>query len=58
MNFSVVLFCKLLMYTGNNKGPNMEPCGTPASILSQVDVYPAKSTNCFLSLGYDSKVLI
>ena len=57
MTFSVVLFCKLLMYTRKNKGPKTEPCGTPVSTFSQVDVYPAKSINCFLSVRYGSKNL-
>ena len=47
MILSVVLFCKLLMQTRKNKGPETEPCGTPVSTFSKVDVYPAKSTNCF-----------
>ena len=56
MTFSVVLFCKLLMYTRKNKGPKTKPCGTPVSMFSQVDVYPEKSINCFLSVRYDSKI--
>ena len=45
------------LYTRNNKGPKNEPCDTFGLRLSQADVYPAKSTNCFHSKRYHSKIL-
>ena len=39
-----------LMQIKNNSGPSMEPWGTPASIVTQGEAYPFKTTLCFLKL--------
>ena len=31
----------------NNKGPKIEPCGTPAVTLSQDECWPFRTTRCF-----------
>ena len=31
----------------NNKGPKIEPCGTPAVTLSQDECLPFRTTRCF-----------
>ena len=38
-----------LIYTKNNKGPRMDPCGTPALICAQSDEAPGNTTRCRLS---------
>ena len=38
------------MLIKNNNGSSMEPRGTPASILTQGEAYPFKTTGCFLKL--------
>ena len=36
------------MWIRNNKGPKIEPCGTPAVTLSQDECWPFGTTRCFL----------
>ena len=38
-----------LMYTKNNNGPRMDPCGTPALMYTQSDDAPGNTTRCRLS---------
>ena len=38
------------IYIKNRSGPSMEPCGTPALTLAQEEVYPLRTTLCFLFL--------
>ena len=34
--------CKSLMYTMNNKGPNVEPCGIPQVTSLVMEQWPSK----------------
>ena len=34
------------IYSRNNNGPNIEPCGTPAEILYHSDDVPSMTTRC------------
>ena len=38
-----------LIYTKNNKGPIMDPCGTPTLIYGQSDEAPGNTTRCRMS---------
>ena len=42
------------MYTRNNKGPSTDPCGTPDSACVLSDETPSNTTDCFLSVKYDT----
>ena len=43
------------MYIRNNNGTNIEPCGTPASVLVHEDYFSVSTTRCFL---FDEKSII
>ena len=45
--------CRSLMYTRNNKGPRIEPCGTPCSITFRSESELLIDTYCFLLERYD-----
>ena len=45
----LIKFCKLYIRIRNNNDYNIKICNTPTSLFSQVDSYPLKLTNCFLS---------
>ena len=36
------------MYRRNNKGPNVEPCGTPQITCLVMEQWPSKQTYCVL----------
>ena len=36
------------IYTKDNNGPRMDPCGTPQVIVRWDEDSPSNSTNCFL----------
>jgi len=38
-------FGKSFIYNKNNKGPRIEPCGTPVVTLNDADLVPLNSTN-------------
>ena len=44
------LLGRSLTYIKNNKGPSMDPCGTPHLISKRVELYGLIETNCFLLL--------
>ena len=46
-----------LMCMMKRSGPNLEPCGTPASTGSSEDVYPSTTVFADLPLRYDSSRL-
>ena len=49
--------CKSLIYTSNNNGPKIEPCGTPALILAQEETCPLITTLCFVLPKKISRIL-
>ncbi|KAH3855853.1 hypothetical protein DPMN_098423 [Dreissena polymorpha] len=42
----------------NNKGPRMEPWGTPQEMFSDDEKVPDTSTSCFLSDKYDCNHIV
>ena len=46
-----------LIYIKNNKGPRIDPCGTPDSILDHEDSGPFNTTLCFLKFKKSVRVL-
>ena len=40
---------KSLIYIKKNKGPRIEPCGTPAQMSPQLEDWPFRTVLCFLS---------
>lgn len=43
------------MYSENNRGPIIDPCGTPRSEGRKFVKTLSKQTACFLSLRYDEE---
>ena len=52
---SFILVGKSLIYSKNNNGPNIEPCGTPEVTFSQPDLHPDITALCCRPYNYDSK---
>ena len=52
----VMLSSKSLIYIKNNKGPNIDPCGTPQGKTTdfQFETSPSTTTRCFLSVSHCS----
>ena len=42
-----------VMYKRNNRGPSIEPCGTPQVIPLATDIVPSTSVTCTLPVKYD-----
>ncbi|KAH3838430.1 hypothetical protein DPMN_111839 [Dreissena polymorpha] len=42
----------------NNKGPSLEPWGTPQEMFSDEEKVPATSPSCFLSDKYDCNYVV
>ena len=45
------------MYIRSKSGPNIEPGGTPALIMTQYELWPLRITFCFLILKKSFKML-
>ena len=41
------------IYNKNNKGPSLDPCGTPAFTSKISDFWPSTTTTCFLFVKYE-----
>ena len=39
---------KSLIYSKNNNGPRIDPCGTPKLLINKVEVFSLIYTYCFL----------
>ena len=57
-NFYMLLisFVRLLIYIKNNKGPKMDPCGTPAWISTQDESNNLRKNGTYAILVYDKVV--
>ena len=50
-------FGKSLRNMRYNRGPSIEPWGTPELIVESLELWPFNDVNCFLSAKYDSNQL-
>ena len=50
LTVEVIFSDKSLIYTKKNRGPKMDPCGTPALTCNQFDYYPFSITRWNLLL--------
>ena len=46
-------FLKSLIYSKNSNGPRVEPWGTPQRTVSNWDISPLTTVNCWRSVRYD-----